>query len=55
MRKLYEFFKVLPFQKRIVDEATISGNTVFTTFSNLQWTNEPELTLNKTKILRGAI
>ena len=47
MRKLYEFFKVLPFQKRIVDEATISGNTLFTTFSNLQWTNEPELTLSK--------
>ena len=28
MRKLYEFFKVLPFQKRIFAAATISGNTV---------------------------
>jgi hypothetical protein len=28
MRKLYEFFKVLQFQKRIVAAATIWGNTV---------------------------
>ena len=31
MRKLYEFFKVLPFQKKIVVAATIWGNTVYTT------------------------
>ena len=28
MRKLYELFKVLPFQKRLVAAATIWGNTV---------------------------
>ena len=29
MRKLYEFFKVLQFEKRIVAAVTIGGNTVF--------------------------
>ena len=29
MRKLYEIFKILQFQKRIVSAETIRGNTVF--------------------------
>ena len=28
MWKIYDFFKILQFQKRIVAAATISGNTV---------------------------
>ena len=33
MRKLYEFFKVLPFQKRIVARATIWENMVSDKFT----------------------
>ena len=29
MWKIYDFFKILQFQKRIVAAATISGNTVY--------------------------
>ena len=29
MRKLYEIFKVLNFQKRVVSAETIHGNTVY--------------------------
>ena len=35
MQKLYEFFKGLPFQKRIVAVATIWGNTVSTLMKSL--------------------
>ena len=39
MRKLYEFFKVLPFQKRIVAAATIWGNMVYECRGNYTWGN----------------
>ena len=36
MRKLYEIFKVLKIQKRIVSPETIRGNTVYINFQKFQ-------------------
>ena len=41
MRKLYEIFKVLQFQKRIVAAATIWGNTVYSLEGAIKVSKQP--------------